>query len=62
MKLNDFLTENKIGVIEFALMIGAKSRNTVYRYLKGRKPEDPFMERIVKVTGGKVTPNDFWLN
>lgn len=36
------------------------ARPSVYRYEAGRMPEQPFLDRIVILTDGEVTAND-WL-
>lgn len=61
MRLNRYLSENDITVAGFQVSIGARSRNTVYRYLRdGHVPEPLSMRRIFLATGGQVTPNDFY--
>lgn len=64
MHLDEYLKENSISVADFALLIGAKSRATVYRYIgkeeNKRIPTPEMLVRIIKTTGGQVTPNDFY--
>lgn len=64
MELKDWLKENEIRPEEFAKEGGFK-RSTVYSWiaigkisLKIPRPEN--LEKIMKLTGGKVTPNDFY--
>jgi hypothetical protein len=60
MTLDQYLTANEISTAAFAELIGAKFE-TVRRYrLHDRIPEPAFMARIVAVTDGNVTANDFY--
>ena len=55
MTLNDYLELNNISYARFSEMIGAASPMTAYRYAKGlRKPKGEVLEKIIKVTQGKV--------
>ncbi|MDP1723909.1 MAG: hypothetical protein Q8L85_04330 [Alphaproteobacteria bacterium] len=55
MTLNDYLELNNISYARFSEMIGAASPMTAYRYAKGlRKPKGEVLEKIIKVTHGKV--------
>ena len=59
MRLADWLTANDTSDAAFAAPIGV-TRQTVARYKSGdRRPEGDVLERIVQVTDGRVTPNDF---
>lgn len=60
MKLHDYLTEASLTVAQFAVQIDVDG-STVRRYRAGaRIPDRDVMARIVKATGGRVTPNDFY--
>lgn len=59
MKLLDYLEQNEMTDAEFAELIGVK-RQSIYRYRTGeRMPEWPIVARIMQVTEGQVTANDF---
>lgn len=62
MLLEEYLETNSISVEKFARQIRAGNRTVVYRYLgeNRRIPRADMMEKIVKVTNGLVTPNDFY--
>lgn len=62
MTLLEYLKTNDISYADFAALIGAKSRATVYRYInRDRKsPSRKLMAKILEVTGGAVTANDFY--
>jgi predicted transcriptional regulator len=61
MRLEKYLQDYSISAADFAGQIGAKSRATVYRYIKGiRMPEVEVMTKIFEVTNGQVTANDFY--
>ncbi len=60
MKLIDFLRITGLSARQFAFGIGV-SPQSLSRYLHtGRVPRGQVMERIVAVTKGAVTPNDFY--
>ena len=59
MKLEAYLAENKISLGEFARRIGVCNARTVQRYVRGRRPSGPIMDRIAVETGNMVMPNDF---
>jgi hypothetical protein len=59
MRLALYLRTNGIPVENFADDIGVH-RTSVYRFMKGLAfPRPSTIERIIRVTGGKVTANDF---
>lgn len=59
MKLSDFLSEHKLSHAEFGRKI-ERSAAAVSRYVSGsRIPRPDDMVKIIDVTGGAVTPNDF---
>jgi transcriptional regulator with XRE-family HTH domain len=61
MKLKTYLTEESIGVTEFARRLGV-SRQTIHRYLASRRyPNAKHLRRISEVTDGQVLPNDFFM-
>ena len=60
MKLETYLSENKITVSQFAQTIG-RSAATVSRITRNlNQPNSKTMLRIKKETGGAVLPNDFF--
>lgn len=60
MQLSEWLKINKKSYEEFGYLIGVTA-TAVYRYARGsRRPEDEKMIQIFSVTGGEVSPNDFY--
>jgi transcriptional regulator with XRE-family HTH domain len=59
MKLRQYLDEQNLSERVFAEKIGVKQA-TVNRYCAGRIPQPDVMRKIVDVTGGQVTANDFF--
>lgn len=59
MHLADFLDARGISDADFGLSIGV-SRQAVHRYRHGRIPDRTTMAKIIEVTGGAVTANDFF--
>lgn len=60
MKLVEYLKSVQITAADFGRMVGA-SRSAVIRWANGeRSPDSKSMARIVRVTQGRVTPNDFF--
>ncbi|MBO9377695.1 hypothetical protein GG804_13040 [Sphingomonas histidinilytica] len=66
MKLIDYLSSEVISLNAFAARIGAKNARTVQRWTKSpgsagyRMPSTAMMDAIMRETGGKVQPNDFF--
>lgn len=61
MKLASYLDAKEITRRAFADLIGV-SEVAICRYINGdRVPRRKEMARIIDVTGGEVTPNDFML-
>lgn len=59
MKLREWLTESKMTVQNFSLLVDAE-RGTVFHWLAGRfKPNKFYMAKIQKITMGKVKKEDF---
>ena len=59
MKLADYLEKHDISRTDFAAKIG-KQPSYITMVCQGQFwPGRDVMERIVEITGGKVTPNDF---
>jgi len=59
MTLKEYLTEKELSESAFATIIGVKQA-TVNRYCNGeRTPQRRLLKEITRVTGGKVTANDF---
>jgi transcriptional regulator with XRE-family HTH domain len=60
MKLKDYLASKSITAAEFGRRIKV-SQAAVTRYAAGdRIPEPDIMRRIARITGGIVSPNDFY--
>jgi len=60
MKLQNYLTKNKMRTVVFAEKIGI-SPQAVWRYLKAtRCPPSKIMLKIIAATNGEVTANDFY--
>ena len=60
MNLASFLKSKAISDSDFADRVGV-SRQAIHRYKNGERiPEKPVLSKIYKVTGGAVTPNDFF--
>lgn len=61
MTLDQYLTRNKMTATEMAQILG-RAISTVTRIRKGEiKPDYSTIQEIVDVTGGRVTPNDFFV-
>ena len=60
MKLKDYMVVHGVGLTEMARLLGV-SEVAVSRYRQGaRRPSPDVMRRIIRVTKGAVTPNDFY--
>lgn len=61
MLLRDWMTINKKKISEFASEIGVK-RDCIQKYMSGkRRPiDEQIIQKIIDVTGGAVTANDFY--
>ena len=60
MKLDHWLRLNRISTTKFGEMIDV-SQPSVHRYARGgRVPIPKIMRRIMRVTKGQVTPNDWY--
>ncbi len=59
MKLRSYLEKNGISERAFADRIGC-SQASVNRYCGERIPEPDTMRKIIEITGGEVTANDFY--
>jgi transcriptional regulator with XRE-family HTH domain len=59
MRLQEYLAINHISRADFARKVDV-SVESVRRYLTGRVPETSVMSKIIEVTEGKVTANDFF--
>lgn len=59
MKLSEYLKQEALTASAFADRVGV-THVAIVRYLNGaRRPDWPTLHRIVKVTNGQVTANDF---
>jgi transcriptional regulator with XRE-family HTH domain len=60
MRFAKYLTDRNHTDAEFAALIGV-TRQAVHRYKAGERiPDQATMTKIFEVTGGAVTPNDFF--
>lgn len=60
MKLREYLEKNRIFQAEFAKKIGV-TQGIISYYVNGRTmPTRKNMQRIIEVTGGEVTADDFY--
>jgi DNA-binding transcriptional regulator YdaS (Cro superfamily) len=61
MRLADFLSQERMTATEFAAKVGV-SQPCMSRYLAGqRRPAPEIINRIFRLTRGKVSANDFFL-
>lgn len=61
MRLNDYLISIDESPADFARRVKL-SAVAIHRYIhKGRVPDREAMPKIVEGSGGKVTPNDFYM-
>lgn len=59
-KLREYRKAKKLTLEDMGALLGV-SRNSVSRYERGEQdPTLPILERIVKVTGGRVKPQHFF--
>jgi len=59
MKLSEFLKLSEMNQLQLARKLKV-SEAAVSRYLRDRMPAPPILRRIHRVSGGAVTPNDFY--
>lgn len=60
MHLSEYLSANDLTATDFAVKI-KRHKSTVTRLVKrASRPDHDTMQRILDVTGGAVTPNDFF--
>lgn len=60
MTLPEYLKAEKLSVAEFARQAGVKNKQTMHKYVHGmRFPPPETLRRIRRLTGGKVTADDF---
>lgn len=60
MKMSSYIAAHGLTLTEMAVRLGLPVQ-TVSRYASGaRRPREAEMVRIYEVTGGQVTPNDFF--
>lgn len=58
--LKEYLEKNDLAVQDFARLVKVSDK-AVYKWMSGeRLPSDRNMHSIMKVTDGKITPNDFY--
>lgn len=60
MTLDAYLSENGISEAAFAQLVGTSQPNIHRMRKQGQTPNRALMAEIVKATGGKVQPNDFY--
>lgn len=60
MTLHDYIRQHGLTPLDFAERVGA-SEHGVAKWVRGERiPGRAMMQRIIKATGGEVTPNDFY--
>lgn len=59
MTLDQYLAAKRLTETAFAGMVGA-NQATINRLKRGSVPGAALMARIIEVTNGEVTPNDFY--
>jgi transcriptional regulator with XRE-family HTH domain len=60
MDLRRYLDANDISVAEFAGILDVTVQ-AVHRYINGERiPKREVMDRIIRITAGRVQPNDFF--
>lgn len=60
MQLSQYLQEQGLTLRQFASQIGVANAGVISKYLAGRVPKPPILQKIVRETGGKVSPADFY--
>lgn len=60
MKLSDYLTDRGMTVAEFATRVGVTPEAVRMWNSGNRQPNSSTMRKILKATGGRVQPNDFF--
>ena len=60
MELKTYLKTNSLTCRDFAGQVNASERAVIKWSRKERFPREEFMKRIVLITNGEVTPNDFF--
>jgi len=60
MQLSQYLKERGLTLHQFASQIGVANAGVISKYLRGRVPKPAIMQMIVRETGGKVQPGDFY--
>ena len=61
MTLKDWLSAKDMSALEMGKLVGLKEPNSIYRWLRGElRPSQKHMSKIVEITEGEVTPNDFF--
>lgn len=61
MRLGIWMQQRQLDCEDMARLVEARSGRVVRRWLDGTIPRPKFIQRIVKVTRGKVTANDFFV-
>jgi DNA-binding XRE family transcriptional regulator len=59
MKLKDYISEKAITQVDFGKRVGVSKTHINKLIKKERTPSLRLMKRIISVTGGKVSPEDF---
>lgn len=60
MRLSDYLAQKGLSDADFAAKIGIDRSNVSRLRRTGQIPSPEVMRAIIKETGGRVTPNDFF--
>lgn len=59
MKLAEWRKHARLTQAEMAALVGVANRETIARYEAGRMPRRDVLIKIMRLTHGLVTPNDF---
>ena len=59
MRLADYVKQSNMSQAEIAALVGV-TEAAMSRYMRDRVPSPDVMQRIIEVTDGAVTPNDFF--
>lgn len=62
MQLSQYLQDHKLTLRAFASKIGVANGSVVLKWASGKQvPRPKHMAAIIRETGGKVQPNDFFV-
>ena len=60
IKLRQWREANNLSMEEVAERLGVSGRMTIYRYERGRVPEPDTLQKIIEITEGAVTADDWF--